>query len=103
MRYEDIEGDLTNHMLAVTKSNDQSKVLPGLSALMGPLSQLHCLLEFTKAILRAVQDPAQTRQKKAQITNMAYDTTKKIEALKSSVFIVTTKTARQMPSRRLWL
>ena len=33
MRYEDIEGDLTNHMLAVTKSNDQSKVLPGLSAL----------------------------------------------------------------------
>ena len=33
VRYEDIEGDLTNHMLAVTKSNDQSKVLPGLSAL----------------------------------------------------------------------
>ena len=35
VRYEDIEGDLTNHMLAVTKSNDQSKVLPGLSALWG--------------------------------------------------------------------
>ena len=35
VRYEDIEGDLTNHILAVTKSNDQSKVLPGLSALWG--------------------------------------------------------------------
>ena len=56
------------------------------------LSKLQYLLEFTKAILRAARVPAQTRQKKAQITNMAYDTTKKIEALKSSVFIVTTKT-----------
>ena len=33
VRYEDIEGDLTNHLLDLTKSNDQSKVLPGASAL----------------------------------------------------------------------
>ena len=33
VRYEDIEGDLTNHLIALTKSNDQSKVLPGASAL----------------------------------------------------------------------
>mgnify|MGYP001166523191 CR=1 FL=1 len=33
VRYEDIEGDLVNHLLSVTKSNSQSKVLPGVSAL----------------------------------------------------------------------
>ena len=33
VRYEDIEGDLVNHLLSVTKSNNQSKVLPGVSAL----------------------------------------------------------------------
>jgi Fe(3+) dicitrate transport protein len=39
LRYEDIEGEITNYLLSTTKENNQSKVLPGISALWDISSQ----------------------------------------------------------------
>ena len=70
VRYEDIEGDLFNYLLNATKSNEQSKVLPGVSALWSMSESTSLFLGVHKGY--SPRSPGSSADQAEESTNYEY-------------------------------